>query len=324
MTGTSTTVRRLKPRPEPELSYVVPLLNERRSLEELYQRIRDVSESLGREFEVLFVDDGSTDDSFGLLRQMHGQDPRVRVLRFGKNRGKSDALDAGFRAVRGRLVITMDADLQDDPEEVPRLLEKLEGEDYDLVSGWKKNRQDPPGKRLLSRLFNAVTARFSGVRLHDFNCGFKVYRREVTDTLRVYGELHRFLPVLAHWHGFRVGEMDVRHHARRFGKSRYGPTRIAKGLFDFITVMFLVKFEKRPLHLFGSIGMLCLVGGGGISLYFVLQWILGEPMRLRPIMVAGWVLILLGIQFFSIGLLGEMLARGHHEQVRVPVQERLG
>jgi glycosyltransferase involved in cell wall biosynthesis len=308
----------------PRLTYVVPLLNERATLEELYAGIRDTSEALGLSFEIVFVDDGSTDDSFAVLEGLHADDPRVRVLRFGRNRGKSDALEAGFRAARGELVVTMDADLQDDPAEVPRLLEALTEGGYDLVSGWKTVRRDSLSKRLLSRLFNGVTGLFSGLRLHDFNCGFKVYRREVTDTLRVYGELHRFLPVLAHWHGFKVGELGVRHHPRRHGRSRFGASRLVKGMFDFVTVMFLVKFERRPLHLFGSLGLGCLAVGGGISLYFVVEWLLGEPMYVRPIMIAGWVLILLGLQFFSIGLLGEMLTRGNQARSEVPVQDRLG
>jgi len=310
--------------PVPALSYVVPLYNESPSLADLYDAIRQATEGMGMPFEVVFVDDGSTDDSFHVLANLHAADPRVRVLRFGRNRGKSDALDAGFRAARGRFVVTMDADLQDDPAEVPALLKALTEGGYDLVSGWKEVRHDPLSKRAFSRLFNWVTGRFSGIRLHDFNCGLKLYRREVTDRLRVYGELHRFLPVLAHWNGFRVGEMAVRHHPRRFGRSRFGASRLVKGLFDFITVMFLVKFERRPLHLFGSVGLLCLLAGGGISLLFVARWLMGEPMYVRPIMIGGWVLILLGLQFFSMGLLGEMLTRGHQERAEVPIQERLG
>ncbi len=308
----------------PYLSYVVPLLDEEPSLAALYERICSATEALGHRFEIIFVDDGSRDGSFELIRSLHQTDRRVRALRFGRNRGKSDALQAGFLAARGDLVITMDADLQDDPDEVGKLLATLEEGGYDLVSGWKEDRQDPTEKRLFSKLFNRVTGYFSGIDLHDFNCGFKVYRREVTESLRVYGEMHRFLPVLAHWNGFKVGEVGVRHHPRRFGSSHFGASRILKGLFDFTTVMFLLKFEKRPLHLFGAIGLLCLVLGGGISAWFVLKWMLGAEMYLRPIMVGGWVLIVMGIQFFSMGLLGEMLARNHQESAHLPVRERLG
>lgn len=308
----------------PRLSFVIPVLNERESLEELHRRICGAVERAGSQFEVLFVDDGSTDGSFELMENMNRRDPRVRALRFGKNRGKSAALEAGFRSAMGEVIITMDADLQDDPDEVPRMLEAMSEHGYDVVSGWKKERKDPFGKRFMSRIFNGVTGYFSGLRLHDFNCGFKAYRREVTDNMRVYGEMHRFLPVLAFWNGFQVGEMPVKHHARRYGRSHYGASRIVKGLFDFVTVMFLVKFGRRPLHLFGTLGLLCLMGGAGISLFFAVQWLLGEAMRLRPIMVGGWVLILMGIQFFSIGLLGEMLARGHQEHERQPVQDRVG
>ncbi len=309
---------------QPYLSYVVPLLNEAPSLNALYARICTATEALGHRFEIIFVDDGSRDDSFELIRQLHQSDPRVRALRFGRNRGKSDALQAGCNAVRGELVITMDADLQDDPDEVARLIAALNEGGYDLVSGWKVNRQDPVEKRLFSKLFNRVTGYFSGVDLHDFNCGFKVYRREVTDSLRVYGEMHRFLPVLAHWNGFKVGELGVKHHPRRFGASHFGASRILKGLFDFTTVMFLMKFEKRPLHLFGFIGLMCLLAGGGISAWFVVEWLLGADMYLRPVMVGGWVLIVMGIQFVSMGLLGEMLARHHHKMADMPIRERLG
>ncbi|MBI5137828.1 MAG: glycosyltransferase family 2 protein [Nitrospirae bacterium] len=308
----------------PHISYVIPLLNERPSLEELYRRIRAATEALGHGFEIVFVDDGSSDGSFDLIRTLHRADGRVRALRFGRNRGKSDALQAGFAAARGEIVVTMDADLQDDPDEVGKLLAALEADGLDLVSGWKATRHDPAEKRIFSKIFNGVTSRFSGVRLHDFNCGFKAYRRVVTDSFRVYGEMHRFLPVLAHWNGFRVGEVAVRHHPRRYGRSRFGASRIVKGLFDFTTVMFLVKFEKRPLHLFGSIGLACLALGGGISLWFVLRWLLGEAMYMRPIMIGGWVLMVIGIQFVSMGLLGEMLARAHHQKAEVPIRERLG
>jgi len=308
----------------PYISYVVPLLDEEPTLRTLYERIRNATEALGHSFEIVFVDDGSRDGSFALITELHQADPRVRALRFGKNRGKSDALEAGFRAANGQLIVTMDADLQDDPDEVGKLLNKLETGPYDLVSGWKVNRQDPAEKRIFSKLFNGVTGYFSGLRLHDFNCGFKVYRREVTESFKVYGEMHRFLPVLAYWHGFRVGEEGVQHHPRSFGSSHFGASRILKGLFDFTTVMFLVKFEKRPLHLFGAIGLLCLLLGGGISVWFFLAWLFGAPMHVRPIMIGGWVLIVMGIQFFSMGLLGEMLARGHQETAQVPVRERLG
>ncbi len=308
----------------PFLSYVVPLYNESPSLEELYRQIRESADELGHAFEIVFVDDGSTDDSFAVLSALHQSDARVRILKFGKNRGKSDALEAGFRSTRGELIVTLDADLQDDPAELSRLLDTMAAGNYDMVSGWKMERQDPLEKKLFSKLFNWVTGFVSGLSLRDFNCGFKVYRRAVVESISVYGEMHRFLPVLAHWNGFRVGEVGVHHRARRYGQSRFGATRVLKGLFDFITVMFLVKFEKRPLHLFGSLGSLCLLAGGAISIYFVVIWLLGEPMHIRPIMVGGWVLMLLGIQFFSIGLLGEMLTRGHQQTARLPVQERIG
>ncbi|RKY58048.1 MAG: glycosyltransferase, partial [Candidatus Latescibacterota bacterium] len=237
-----------------DISVVVPLFNERESLQELYERLRKVLDDMGRNWEVVFVDDGSTDGSFHELEVLHRKDPRVRAFRFRRNCGKAAALDLGFREARGDIVVTMDADLQDLPEEVPKLVKKLE-EGYDLISGWKRRRRDPLSKRLPSKVFNWITSRLMGVPLHDINCGLKAYRSEVVQDLRVYGHLHRFLPVLASRQGYRVGEVEVMHHPRRYGRSKYGLGRFVHGLLDLMTVLMLTRYLTRPLHLFGGVGL---------------------------------------------------------------------
>ncbi len=291
----------------PDLSVVIPAYDEAESLPRLVEELRPVLEARGGAWEILLVDDGSRDGTGEAIAALAAADPRVKGLSFRRNFGKSAALATGFRAARGRLVVTMDADLQDDPAELPGLIAKLE-EGYDLVSGWKQNRQDPISKTLPSRLFNAVTSRVAGVRLHDFNCGFKVYRREVTEALEVYGEFHRFMPALAHWAGFRVAEAPVRHRARRFGRSKFGAARFVNGFLDLMSAAFISTSALKPLHVFGRIGLGCFTGGFLLGLYFVAQWLLGEPMRVRPMMLLGAGLVLLGIQFVLMGLLGEMIA----------------
>ena len=264
-----------------DVSIVVPLFNEVESLPELHQRIAAALEEAGASFEVLFVDDGSRDGSFKAIRGLREKDDRVRAIRFRRNYGKSAALAVGFEAVRGNAVVTMDADLQDDPAEVPGMLTLL-GEGYDLVSGWKKDRKDPLTKRLPSKLFNRVTGIVSGLRLHDFNCGLKAYRREVVETIPIYGELHRYLPVLAHWAGFRVTETPVLHHPRKHGSSKFGLGRFTHGFFDLLTVYFVSNYTRRPLHLFGSFGLLSFGAGFGIALYLTWLWLSGVGIGTRP------------------------------------------
>jgi len=296
---------------EPDLTVVVPLFNEAQSLSELFGEIRSVCGRERLDFEAVFVDDGSTDGSWDELEALHRKDRRVRAIQFRKNFGKSEALSAGFAAARGRVVITMDADLQDDPEEIPNLLGKLE-EGFDLVSGWKRKRRDPLSKRIPSKFFNRTTALLTGLKLHDFNCGLKAYRKEAAKTLNLYGELHRYIPALAKWHGFRIAEISVHHRPRKYGRTKYGLSRFLYGMLDLVTVMFLGKFTQRPLHLFGSIGLLLALGGGGITLYFVLMRIFNQMyLSRRPFFFIGIVLLILGIQFVSIGLLGEMITRSN-------------
>ena len=246
------------------------LRNEEDSLGQLYEAVSAALGPRGLRWEMIFIDDGSTDSSMVVLRELFEHKDNVKVLSFGRNLGKSAALAVGFREAEGDVVVTIDADLQDDPAEIPKLLDAL-ADGYDLVSGWKRERKDPLSKRLPSKLFNWVTSKLSGVRLHDMNCGLKAYRRQVVRTIKVYGELHRYTPVLAHFSGFRVTEVPVRHHARRFGKSKFGAERFARGLFDLVTILFLRRYVTRPLHLFGMIGGVLFLGGFGIGIYLTVD-----------------------------------------------------
>lgn len=291
----------------PRLSVVIPAFNEAESLTPLHAEILAAMQTLGVTYEILYVDDGSRDGTDKVIEQLCATAPNVRGILLQRNLGKSAALATGFKAVRGSLVCTMDADLQDDPAELPRMFEALDG-GLDLVSGWKVKRLDPISKTLPSKLFNAVTSMVAGVRLHDFNCGFKLYRREVVDSIELYGELHRFMPALAHWRGFRVGEIGVHHRARVFGKSKFGASRFVNGFLDLLTAAFISTSALKPLHVFGRIGLLFLMIGFGLALWFVAQWIHGDPLRVRPLMLGGAACVLLGIQFILMGLLGEMIA----------------
>jgi glycosyltransferase involved in cell wall biosynthesis len=304
----------------PRLSVVVPAYNEAESLPELHRELQAALDPLDMTWEVLYVDDGSRDGTDRAIERICAEDPRARGILLSRNFGKSAALATGFKAVRGTLVCTMDADLQDDPAELPKLFAVLD-QGFDLVSGWKVKRRDPLTKRLPSKLFNTVTSAVAGVRLHDFNCGFKLYRREVVDALEVYGELHRFLPALAHWRGFRVGEVGVNHRPRRFGQSKFGASRFVNGFLDLLTAAFISTSALKPLHVFGRIGLAFFLVGLGLAVWFVVQWAHGEPLRVRPLMLFGAASVLLGIQFILMGLLGEMIA---HQSARddYPVRRR--
>ena len=283
-------------------------LNEQDSVEELARLVGAVlTESGTEDFEILFVDDGSSDATVDRVHAARAHDQRVKLIRFRRNFGKAAALSAGFERARGRVVITMDGDLQDDPNEIPRFLQTLEQQDLDLVSGWKQKRQDPLGKRLPSRLYNWVTRHLAGVDLHDFNCGFKAYRREVVEQISIYGELHRYFPVLASRQGFRIGEIVVRHQPRRHGHSKYGWDRLYKGLLDLITVLFITRYTRRPLHLFGLLGIGSAGSGFLICLYLAVLWFQGHSLSNRPLLLLGILLILLGIQVLTTGLIGEMI-----------------
>jgi glycosyltransferase involved in cell wall biosynthesis len=292
----------------PHLSVVVPVFDEAESLPELHRQLAAALAAMGRSWEVIYVDDGSRDGSDQTIAELATREPRVRGLSFRRNFGKSAALAVGFRLARGAWVATLDADLQDDPAELPKLAEALEP-GHDLVTGWKRQRQDPWNKTIPSRLFNAATSVVSGVRLHDFNCGLKLCRREVVESIEIYGELHRFIPALAHWRGFRVMEVPVRHRRRQFGRSKFGASRFVNGFLDLLSAAFLSTSALKPLHLFGRIGLGFLGVGGLLALWFVALWVRGDPIRVRPLMLFGAGLVLLGIQFILMGLLGEMIAR---------------
>ncbi len=294
--------------PQLEVSVVVPLYNEEESLEPLY---REIGEALTHvpDYEIIFINDGSTDGSRDVLKRIQEIDSRVRVINFRGNFGKSAALEAAFRRARGRFVATLDADLQDDPAEIVPMIEQLQKENLDLVSGWKKVRNDPISKKVPSRLFNFATRFCSGLKLHDFNCGLKVYRREVTQAIRIHGELHRYIPAIAHWSGFRVGEKPVNHRPRQFGKTKFGPSRFLHGFLDLLTVMFLRRYVASPLHFFGLVGGVVFLAGVVINCYLLLEKIQGKAIGGRPLLILGVMLVIVGIQFISFGLLGEMMAR---------------
>jgi glycosyltransferase involved in cell wall biosynthesis len=296
------------------ISVVIPVFNEERSVALLLDELRAALEPLDREWEAIFVDDGSTDGTFSALTRVHGENEEVRVIRLRRNFGKAAALASGFAHARGEVVVTIDGDLQDDPAEIPRLLVKLE-EGFDLVSGWKTRRRDPPARRLFSRLFNRVAGAMSGVRLHDMNCGLKAYRAEVVRGLPLYGELHRFVPVLAHQRGYRVTEVPVNHRPRNYGRSRYGLERYMRGFFDLLTVSFIGRYRHRPLHLFGGLGLtLCFVGTGTLVYLTVLK-AQGHAIGGRPLLILGVLLVVVGIQFLSLGLIGEMITSQHAERI---------
>ena len=293
----------------PDISIVVPLYNEVESLRELHGQIRSALGRMGVRYEIIFIDDGSTDRSFYLLRDMKRQDRHMKIIRFRRNYGKSAALSVGFDKAQGNVVITMDADLQDDPAEIPSLKKKLD-EGYDLVSGWKRVRRDPLTKTIPSRFFNFVTSLLTGIRIHDFNCGLKAYRRDVVKSVRVYGELHRYIPVLAHWEGFRIGELPVQHRPRKYGKTKFGMGRFWKGFLDLLTALFTTRYLRRPLHLFGFWGIAATLAGLVIDLWLVVEWFLGRTsLSNRPLFLAGFMLVIVGVQFISIGLLGEMISK---------------
>jgi glycosyltransferase involved in cell wall biosynthesis len=289
------------------LSLVVPLLNEKESLSPLMEAVAAALDAAALSYEVIFVDDGSTDGSFETIRGLSGTFPgKIRAIRFSRNYGKAAALAVGIERAGGDIIVTMDADLQDDPAVIPDMVKMLDS-GYDVVSGWKKKRYDPITKTVPSKIWNLATSLFAGIRLHDFNCGFKAYRAEAAKGLEIYGERHRYLPVLAHWNGYRVTEMVVPHHPRKFGKSKYGFGRGFKGIFDLLTLLFLRKYMKNPLHFFGLVGLVFAGLGAGVLAYFGVEWIITRQMHIRPLVLLSLGAIIMGIQFISIGLIGEMI-----------------
>jgi glycosyltransferase involved in cell wall biosynthesis len=292
------------------VSVVVPVYNERESLRPLADELLATIRSLGREAEVIFVDDGSHDGSAEVLADLAAEEPEVAVVRLRRNFGKGEALAAGFREAQGDAVVTLDADLQDDPAEIPRLLDALE-EGADMVSGWKRDRHDPWSKRAASRVFNSVTARVSGLPMHDLNCGLKAYRAEVVRALTLSGDLYRYIPVLAANEGFRVREVAVNHRPRAHGRSKYGIERYVRGFLDLLTIVFIGRFRQRPMHLFGGLGLLTTIAGLVISIYMAVLRFTGHGIGGRPLLLLGVLLIVVGIQLFTIGLVSELIQRNH-------------
>jgi len=306
-----------------KVSIVIPLYNEEESLRPLYFELKKTLRALTCEHEIIFADDGSTDKSLNVIKDFARADNRVKFISFRKNYGKAAALQMGFHLASGDAVITMDADLQDDPSEIGNLLKKLE-EGYDLVSGWKKKRFDPFIKKYTSRFFNYITRLMSGIKIHDFNCGLKAYRKEVVQNITIYGELHRYIPVLAQWQGFRISELAVKHNPRRYGKTKYGISRFFKGFVDLITAIFTTRFINRPMHLFGFVGSLSFLVGFIVNCYLTVEWFMGKPLANRPLLFLGMLLIIVGVQFFAIGLIGEMIVHKNHDEKNYVVKDRKG
>ena len=291
-----------------DLSIIIPLNNEEDNIVPLYQKLYEQLLLIQRSYEIIIVDDGSTDSTFEKITQLHTQDPSIKIIKFRKNFGKSTALNVAFHYAKGQIIVTMDGDLQDDPEEIPKFLAKIE-DGFDLVSGWKYPRLDPFTKTIPSKFFNKLTCLFTGVDLHDFNCGFKAYKRVVVKNIQLYGEMHRYIPALAAWNGFKITEIKIKHHPRHSGKSKYGFSRLIKGLLDLITVKFLTNYASRPLHVFGVPGIISFFVGIAIGLYLVmLKFLENAQLSERPLLMLSILLIVIGFQFVSLGLLGEMIA----------------
>ncbi|SDG93325.1 glycosyltransferase family 2 protein [Chitinophaga filiformis] len=301
-----------------DISVIVPLKNEEESLPELAAWIDRVMQEHHYSYEVWMIDDGSTDNSWDVIQQLAAANPNVKGIKFQRNYGKSAALNEGFRAAQGDVVITMDADLQDSPDEIPELFRMIKEDGYDLVSGWKKKRHDNAvTKNLPSKLYNYTTTRMSGVRLHDMNCGLKSYRRKVIKSIEVYGEMHRYIPVIAKWNGFRkIGEKVVEHRARKYGTSKFGLERFINGFLDLASIMFISKFGKRPMHLFGALGTLSFIIGFGIALYLAIEKIIYSQYKMteRPIFFLALLAMIIGSQLFLTGFIGELVTRNAPER----------
>ena len=314
-----------------DISVVIPLFNEEESLPELYAWIERVMQANGFSFEVIFVNDGSTDHSWEVIEKFKAQSEHVKGIKFRRNYGKSPALYCGFAEAEGNVVITMDADLQDSPDEIPELYRMITKDGYDLVSGWKKKRRDPVGKRWPSKFFNWTARRVSGIKLHDFNCGLKAYRRKVVKSIEVYGEMHRFIPILAKQAGFRrIGEKVVEHHARKYGCSKFGLERTVKGYLDLITVLFMTHFGRSPMYFFGSLGTLMFLIGGGTTVWIIAAKIWKQvhglslrPVTDQPLFYLAILAVILGVQLFLAGFLGELINRSSSDRNKYLIDKTL-
>jgi len=318
---------------QPELTLVIPVLDEEDSLKELCQWINNVLDEKGLSYEVILIDDGSRDSSWSVISQLASENPRYKGIRFSRNYGKSAALDTGFKASKGQVIITLDADLQDSPDEIPHLYDMITKDQYDLISGWKKMRRDPISKTIPSKFFNFITRKISGIKLHDFNCGIKAYRSDVVKNIRVYGEMHRYIPVIAKWNGFdRIGEKIVTHFPRKYGKTKFGFERFINGFLDLISITFVMRFIKKPMHFFGTLGTLSFLVGMAITF-----WIIGlkiyqirnhiEPIRDvtdQPLFYLALVAVIIGVQMFLTGFIAEIMTLNSEKTTQYLILEREG
>ncbi len=311
-----------------DISLVIPLLNEEESLPELLSWIDKVMKEHNYSYEVVLVDDGSRDGSWKLIEEQSQANPSIKGIRFKRNYGKSAALNSGFAVVSGEVVITMDADLQDSPDEIPGLYKMIMDDGYDLVSGWKKKRHDPMGKTIPSKFFNRVTRIMSGIKLHDFNCGLKAYKLDLVQSIEVYGEMHRYIPVIAKWAGFtNIGEKVVVHQERKYGKTKFGMERFIKGFLDLLSITFVTRFAKKPMHFFGSIGTIFFFAGGIISVWIILEKVLRIAKRdvvEQPLFYLALLAMVVGVQLFLAGFLAEMISRTSVDRDKYIIQSRIG
>ena len=306
-----------------DLTIIIPAYNEEKNISEIHQSLKKILKDIDNTYEIIFIDDGSSDSTFSEIKRLRNEDSKIRAIRFNINSGKSAALNQGFKIANGEIIITMDADMQDDPEEIPRFIEKIK-EGYDVVSGWKQKRKDPISKTVPSKIFNIVTSQITGLKLHDYNCGFKAYKKKVIKNINIYGELHRYIPALAFWKGFSVTEITVNHHKRKHGKSKFGTGRIFRGFFDLLTVKYLSIFLKSPLHFFGPIGIASMSFGILIGFYLVyLRYILDNRIGDRPLLMLSVLLLVIGLQFISMGFLGEMIAKTNGNMDDIVIDKEL-
>ncbi len=300
------------------ISVVIPLYNEEENVEELYNALKSVMDAEGKDYEMLFIDDGSTDRTVELLKPFAQKDPMVRLLEFRRNFGKAAAWAAGFDHARGDIIVTIDGDLQNDPRDIPKLVSLIGA--YDVVNGWRKKRQDPfLIRRFPSIIANWLISKVTGVKLHDYGSGLKAYKAEVVKNINIYGELHRFIPAVANWYGVKIKEIETTHHPRMRGKSKYGISRTLMVILDLITVKFLQTYSTKPMQAFGPVGLFCGLVGFIINLYLAIEWFAGHPIGHRPLLLLGTLLVIIGIQLIGMGLLGEMLVSAYHETQRKPL-----
>ncbi len=304
-----------------DISVIIPLLNEEESIPELYPKLAKILDDLNKTYEIIFVDDGSKDETFNVLQKLRDGDQKVKIIKFRKNFGQTAALSAGFKHANGRVIITMDGDLQNDPEDIPKLLEKID-EGYDVVSGWRADRKDPLTRRIPSKFSNWLATKLTGINIHDFGCTLKAYKKETLSDLELYGEMHRYTPVLISWKGFKVGEVEVRHHPRKHGKTKYGTTRLLKGFLDLLNIKFWIQYHARPMHLIGGIGLLSFSIGTVLGLYLaIMRLFFHVPLAARPLLLLAILLVVLGVQFITFGFLAEIVIRVYYNATERRIYE---